>query len=88
MFIQEGITKGFKYLLLLLFTLIWGATVHAQNKMLEASVSKVNVAVGERFELVFKFTGKVRQFYAPNLSQFIRVSGPNQSSMPPHQEEV
>ena len=48
---------------------------------MKVTVSKVNVQVGERFQLDFKFDGKVAQFHPPDLSQFIRVSGPNQSSM-------
>ena len=60
---------------------MWGATLYAQNHNMKTTVSKVNVEVGERFKLEFKFDGKVDQFYPPDLSQFIRVSGPNQSSM-------
>ena len=44
-------------------------------------MSKLNVGVGERFNLEFKFDGKVERFTPPDLSQFVRISGPNQSSM-------
>ncbi len=68
-------------MLFLSLSLMWGATLYAQNHNMKTTVSKVNVEVGERFKLEFKFDGKVDQFYPPDLSQFIRVSGPNQSSM-------
>ncbi|HHZ64028.1 MAG TPA: protein BatD [Flavobacteriales bacterium] len=48
---------------------------------MRATVSKLNVQVGERFKLEFKFDGNVKKFSPPDLSQFKVVSGPNQSSM-------
>ncbi len=68
-----------------LFFLIWNViqlTVFAQS--FTASVNNNKVGVNDRFEVSFTFSGKdvnaLRNFNPPDFSNFLTLSGPNQST--------
>ncbi|WP_158800006.1 BatD family protein [Pedobacter sp. L105] len=52
----------------------------AQDIKFVASVSKNEVGTGEQFELTFSVNGNGDHFSPPNLSRFVVLSGPNQST--------
>jgi hypothetical protein len=66
-------------LLLLLSLFLWHSAI-AQEASFTASVSKNRVAVGEQFQISFTINTNASNFNAPDLSNFITYSGPNQSS--------
>lgn len=52
----------------------------AQDIKFVASVSKSEVGTGEQFEVTFSVNGNGDHFTPPNLSRFVVLSGPNQST--------
>ncbi len=69
-----------KALLLFLFVLILGHLTLAQDASFTASVSKNRVVVGEQFQVSFTINTNASNFNAPDFSNFVTYSGPNQSS--------
>lgn len=69
-----------KALLLFLFVLILGHLALAQDASFTASVSKNRVVVGEQFQVSFTINTNASNFNAPDFSNFVTYSGPNQSS--------
>lgn len=67
----------------LLLTCVAGTAAHAQDASFTAAVDKNPVAADERFTLEFTVTtsgATARNFRAPDLSRFLVLSGPNQST--------
>ena len=71
--------KGaFIFRLLLVFFILSGAKLTAQN--FTASANKTTVAVGERFQLSFTIDANGSQFQAPSFADFNVLMGPSQST--------
>jgi hypothetical protein len=66
-------------LTLLLSLLLWHVA-QAQEASFTSSVSKNRIVVGEQFQLSFSINTNASNFNAPDLSNFVVYSGPNQSS--------
>jgi len=63
---------------------IYSIYVNAQDGTFTASADPMSVAAGEQFRLILTFSGSdvnsVSNLKAPDLSQFVVISGPNQST--------
>lgn len=68
----------------IVFFLMLSMTAMAQNATFTASADRTTVGTGEQFEVSFTVTGPdvngVKNFRPPNLSPFVVLSGPNQST--------
>ncbi len=70
--------KRFQGLLLVWFLFICAGTLHAQT--FTAGVSKNPVGLNEQFQLSFTLSSSGSAFKPPSLSEFMVLSGPNQST--------
>lgn len=70
----------FEIKLMLLLSLMLWHVAQAQEAAFTATVSKNRVVVGEQFQVSFSINTNASNFNAPDLSNFITYSGPNQSS--------
>ena len=70
----------FEIKLMLLLSLMLWHVAQAQEASFTATVSKNRVVVGEQFQVSFSINTNASNFNAPDLSNFITYSGPNQSS--------
>lgn len=68
--------KGFY---IILFLLVRSAALFAADVKLVATVNKIQVGVGEQFEVDFTINGSGSHFIAPDFSAFQIISGPSVS---------
>jgi hypothetical protein len=63
---------------------VYSFSAHAQDGTFTAAADPARVAAGEQFQVTFTFSGSdvnsVRNLKAPDFSQFVVISGPNQAS--------
>ena len=75
---------NFKSLILGLTLCIYSAYATAQDGIFTVSADPMRVAAGEQFQLTFTFNGSdvnnVRNLKTPDFTQFVVISGPNQST--------
>jgi len=76
--------KYFPHINVLFFILFFAAFLQAQDGTFTVEADPMSVAAGEQFRLTFTFNGSdvnnVRNLKAPDLNQFVIISGPNQST--------
>ncbi|MFM7177068.1 MAG: BatD family protein [Bacteroidota bacterium] len=67
------------FMLFVMLSLI-GTPVDSYGQSLTASVNRNNVGVDEQFQATFTLNGSASSFTPPNFSDFMVLSGPNQST--------
>lgn len=76
--------KYYPFIVGLFLILCNTAFLQAQDGTFTASADPMTIASGEQFQLTFTFNGSdvnsVRNLKAPDFSQFVVISGPNQST--------
>ncbi len=76
-----SLTRFLKYFLLSLVVISAAhAMVSADTPFFQATANKSTVGLNEQFQVTFTVNGSARNFMQPNMSDFVVLSGPNQSS--------
>lgn len=71
-----------QFVLSFLFFVLLTTTAHPEDASFTASVDRTRVTVGEQFQITFTLSGSTggRNFRAPAFTDFLPLSGPNQST--------